>query len=258
MEAYRRIRQAIALEFETHGLAIGQWDVTVTAKANGTTIVRRKRHQSEGSTIGIEEVFQDAASPQTDAARFTRTLSRLKRRDAAIAATGNFPPTSPPPWAQIADRTVTTLVERLDGTVDHIGRWVSSSNQSRGWRTRLNATSFRSAGIMGASGFALRTRAHVDTLSYNGLFWLSDGNGTPVITITRTIPATIAVAAAGRALDDIVDHPLLNGLGAVIQDIEQRDQLALIRIEPRLVAMADPPMGVDTSWLMPIENEVPA
>lgn len=258
MEDYRTIRRALADTFAAHGLAIGQWDVTVTRKADGTTTVRRKRHPTEGSITGIEEAFHDAAAPAADAARFTETLARLARRDAAIAAAGMHPATDPPPWAQIADRTVTAIIERLDGRTGDIGRWTSTGLQTTGWRTALNAASFGRAGVMGASSLALRTRAHVDTLSYDGILWVSDRNGMPVVTIARTIPATIAVAAAGRPLDDIVDHPLLNGHGAIIHDIEQRDHLALIRLRPRLAPMAPPPPDVDTSWLMPGRDEVHA
>lgn len=254
MKAYKSIRRMLEKEFKQAGLTIGHWNISVPVSHDETITLRRDRHISEGENMRLSIEIENNNQIDQAVRSFVDTISRLEKRDAALKEAG-FSHTRPPAWAHVADLTMMRVIERLNGSIEQFSNWTVGNSRARGRQTEFGTSSFSNAKVMRADGYVMRTRAHVDTISYDGLMWFSDANDSPVISVVQTIPATIASAMIGRPLDCLVDHPLLNGLDATIAEIDAKDHLTIIKLERRLVPLVAPPEGIDISWVLPPAEE---
>ena len=241
--------------------------IAVGLNANDTVFISRHpidaewnpRHADRNDRIITKIRTDDIAVIERCVNRFASLALALRARHRAIE--GREDHEQVPAWSLVAHPLVRALLRNAGIEPDALTRY---RRMSGGFATndlgmecgdgpeqrivRIGGTkhSLRINRI-GISGGVLRmdARSNAEEMAIQ-----SDAAGQTVTLPHTTLPDTLIAAAAGRPFDEVLEHDLMRGSGAVVTSaLNMKDGTLAIRTKRALEPLAHPPEGMDAWWL---------
>ena len=240
----RELRAIVEEALADHGLEMMEWFEGVEDSPDGRgPVARMHGHPAMGRGVRKLMVGTSLHGARAMVRRHALTLRRLCDRDADIARHGGDV-LRPPAWAHLINEHALRILRNIGvnpvdavtyGNVGGIGP--ASGNESR--LTDHGEWDLRCL-ISGTHARMVRLRGH-------GMD-LCDVDGRAMLKLHAVMPETTVMAAKGRYLHDVVQHPFLEGVMAGITRSESKDDGVTFVLDGECVAVENPPSDCSTSW----------